>query len=217
MKNSLIRNKNMKLMVVIMAISFSLLSNAKTNPNKKKEALASLSSDQRSLVVKSPINRHSVGIGLGQTFLSGDMEDNGDDKITFDMYYSYSASYSFDLLINAHHTSHKYKNRKVKLSGLALGIKAKAFQFDNFSPFVTAGFGFYRPEVRRLLGNSIVNAEAKITFGNHIGVGADLKLNDRFTVGVIAHYHNPFDVKQEEGPEVEGSYSKLLLTGMYTF
>jgi hypothetical protein len=49
------------------------------------------------------------------------------------------------------------------------------------------------------------------------GVGVELKLNSQASVGVIAHYHDPFDVRQEVGPELEGSYMKLLLTALYTF
>src|SRR5690606_25591879 len=40
------------------------------------------------------LNRHSVVLGFGQTFLMQDLEDTGEDKITFDGFYNYSASYS---------------------------------------------------------------------------------------------------------------------------
>ena len=33
----------------------------------------------------------------------------------------------------------------------------------------------------------------------------------------LGSIHNPFDIKQENGPEVEGSYSKIMITSMYTF
>ena len=41
------------------------------------------------------------GLGLGQTFLTGDFGKNGEDSITVDLYYKYKASYSFDLIVNA--------------------------------------------------------------------------------------------------------------------
>ena len=56
-----------------------------------------------------------------------------------------------------------------------------------------------------------------MTFGTHFGLGADLELNQNYTVGLIAHVHNPFDVEQELLPEVEGFYYKLLFTLFYKF
>ncbi|PIP95253.1 MAG: hypothetical protein COW00_13965 [Bdellovibrio sp. CG12_big_fil_rev_8_21_14_0_65_39_13] len=163
------------------------------------------------------VNLHSIGLGLGQTFLNGKFQDNGEDKITADLLYSYSASNSFDLLADFHYSKHEFRGRYVRLTGLALGIKAKIFNFDAFSPFVVGGLGFYAPMVKRPVGNDLVESKSKIVFGNHIGLGAELRLNRRVTMGVMAQIHNPFDVKQEIGPEVEGSYGKLLIYGMYSF
>ena len=41
-----------------------------------------------SSVEQSPIGSHSFGIGLGQTFLTGDFGENGEDSITIDLYYN---------------------------------------------------------------------------------------------------------------------------------
>lgn len=157
---------------------------------------------------------HSIGIGFGQTFLTGNFNDYGEDKITLpDLFYSYSASHSFDMLVNGHYSSHTYNNRKVTIPGLAVSVKAKLFQFDAFSPFALGGLGFYRPQI----SEGAYESKAKLTFGLNLGFGGDLKLNDMFTVGVLVQYHNPFDVKQDNAKKVEGSYAKLLITGMYTF
>src|SRR5690606_2383811 len=75
------------------------------------------------------LNRHSVGIGFGQTFLAGDFDKNGEDKITFDGFYNYSASHSFDLLVNIHASKHKFQEKHAILRGIAPGIKAKLYQF----------------------------------------------------------------------------------------
>lgn len=163
------------------------------------------------------VNLHSIGLGLGQTFLNGKFQDNGEDKITADLLYSYSASNSFDLLADFHYSKHEFRGRYVRLTGLALGIKAKIFNFDAFSPFVLGGLGFYAPKVKRPVGNDLIESKSKVVFGNHIGVGAELRLNRRIVMGVMAQIHNPFDVKQEIGPEVEGFYSKMLIYGMYSF
>lgn len=157
---------------------------------------------------------HSVGIGFGQTFLTGNFGDYGEDKIALpDLLYSYSASHSFDMLVDAHYSSHSYNNRRVKLPGGSVSVKGKLYQFDAFSPFALGGLGFYRPQIT----DGGYESKAKLTFGLNLGVGGDLKLNDMFTVGVLIQYHNPFDVKQSNAKKVEGSYAKLLITGMYTF
>lgn len=167
--------------------------------------------------VPSEINKHSIGIGVGQTFLRSDFHDHGTDKITPDLYYNYSASYSFDFLANLHWSKHKFQNRDVTIRGLALSIKGKGFQFDAFSPFVLGGFGFYEPSATRIINGARVKTRDQLVFGMNLGAGVELRLNSQATVGVIAHYHDPFDVRQEVGSDLEGSYMKLLIMGMYTF
>lgn len=163
------------------------------------------------------LQKHSLGIGVGQTFLYSKLEDNGDDKITVDLYYNYSASYTFDFMANFHVSSHTFGETRSEISGLALGIKAKAYQIDNFSPFALAGLGFYNPKITRVVNNALLESTSKLVFGIHLGVGTELKLNEKFTLGLMGHYHDPFDVRQEIGPKVEGNYFKLLITSFYTF
>lgn len=163
------------------------------------------------------VNKHSIGLGIGQTFLRSDFHDHGTDKITPDIYYNYSASYSFDFLANAHWSKHRYLDRDVTIKGLALAIKGKGYQFDAFSPFVLGGFGFYQPTAHRIIGGVRTETREQLVFGMNLGAGVELRLNNEFSVGVIAHYHDPFDVRQENAPDLEGSYMKLLITGMYTF
>ncbi len=178
---------------------------------------------QKVIEIASPIRiptglkKHSLGIGIGQTFVAGDFKESGEDQITWDLLYSYSASYSFDLLANFHYSKHKFANQFTQFTSLNLGIKSKFYQIDSFSPFATGGFGFYRPTVKRIVNNQLLESTAKVVFGFHLGAGADLKLNETVSIGLMAQYHNPFDVKQEIGPEVEGSYYKLLITALYTF
>jgi hypothetical protein len=160
---------------------------------------------------------HSFGIGLGQTFLHGDFSKNGQNSITVDAYYEYKASYSFDLLINGHFSGHKMGEKESNLTGVAAGIKGKIMNFDAFTPFFVGGLGFYLPQVTRSVENKIVESDSKVTFGTHFGLGADLELNRNYTVGLIAHVHNPFDVEQELLPEVKGFYYKLLFTLFYKF
>lgn len=169
------------------------------------------------LRIPGAIRKHSVGLGLGQTFLRSDFHDQGTDKITPDLYYNYSASYSFDFMANLHWSKHSYLNQDVTVKGLALAIKAKVFQFDAFSPFFLGGFGFYLPQAHRNQGGTVKETREQLVFGMNLGTGVELRLNDEFTVGVIAHYHDPFDVRQENAPDLEGSYMKLLIMGMYTF
>ncbi len=170
-----------------------------------------------SSIGETPLGSHSVGVGLGQTFLTGDFGENGEDSITVDLYYKYKASYSFDLMVNGHYSSHSLADKQSELLGLNAGIKAKLYNFDAFNPYVLGGLGFYLPSVKRFIDGSLKSSESKLSFGTHIGIGGELELNEKFSVGVLAHYHNPFDVKQGNDPEVEGSYYKILFTTLYSF
>ncbi len=164
--------------------------------------------------IPGELNKHSIGIGVGQTFLRSDFHEHGTDKITPDIYYNYSASYSFDFSANLHYSKHEYQNRDVTIRGLALAIKGKGFQFDAFAPFVLGGFGFYMPKATRL---GTGETRSQLVFGMNLGAGVELRLNSEASVGVIAHYHDPFDVRQEVGSDLEGSYMKLLIIASYTF
>lgn len=165
----------------------------------------------------SALNKHSLGVGIGQTFLYSQFEDNGQDEITVDLYYNYSASHSFDLLLNAHLSSHEFGETESDLFGFAIGIKSKFYNIDNFTPFAVAGLGFYSPTVVREVEGKLVESTSHLVFGVNLGAGGELKLNEKYSIGLMAHYHDPFDVKQEVGPKVEGNYIKLLITSFYTF
>ncbi len=163
------------------------------------------------------IKSHSLGVGLGQTFLFGDFGENGVDQITTDLYYNYTASYSFDMMANFHYSYHEFQNRHAQLLGANIGIKSKLYHFDEFSPFLIAGLGFYYPQVRRMILGQLVESDRRLTFGVNFGAGAQLRLNSSFTIGTILHYHLPFEIKQENGPGIFGPYCKLLITVMYSF
>lgn len=200
----------MSKLMAFSAMSFLVLAQpsfAETNEEAKKTTKKVLNSVQRE------IHKHALGVGLGQTFLMGSYEEKGDDKITGDLFYSYSASYSFDLLLNLHSSTHSYRDKKVWLRGLTMGIKGRSYEFDAFSPFVVGGLGFYRPQISQD-GKS---SDVKNTFGMNLGAGMDLRLNSIVTVGLMTQYHLPFEVKQDDMENVRGSYFKLLLTSMYLF
>jgi opacity protein-like surface antigen len=202
-------------LMVLAAMSFYVYSPnifAKSLKDEAKEQAQEVASKAiRS--AEREIHKHAIGIGLGQTFLLGQFEKYGDNKITADLMYSYTASYSFDLLLNAHFSHHNYKEKDVWLRGYSMSIKARSYEFDAFSPFLLGGLGFYMPQI----GANDTQSEAKYTFGFNLGVGADLRLNHKMIAGLIAQYHKPFEVKQDETADITGSYFKLLLTAMYLF
>lgn len=165
------------------------------------------------------LQQHALGVGLGQTFLMGDYGKHGDNKITADILYSYAASYSFDLLVNAHMSEHKSDNEKVKLMGLTTSIKGRFVEYDNLSPYFLGGLGFYAPQAKREINNNGDTkwSKQKVTFGLNFGGGVDLRLNDRYVVGLMGQMHWPFKVQQDNQSDVKGYYFKLLMTGMYLF
>lgn len=181
---------------------------------KTSEAVAAQIPDSGSY---DDIHVNSVGLGLGQTKLDGDFSDHGADSITPSLFYNYSASHSFDLMLEFHSSKHSYKGEKVQLTGFPIWVKAKIFQYDAFTPYVMGGLGFYLPSETRTIDNQKVDSETKVTLGVHLGAGADLRLNKHFSVGALAAYYDPFDVKQTVGSPVSGRYYKLLITGFYHF
>ncbi len=160
------------------------------------------------------LRQHGIGLGIGQTFLFGNYGKYGQDKITADLLYSYAASHSFDLLVDAHLSTHKDNSEEMKLLGLVGSFKGRMFEYDNFSPFFLAGLGFYAPQADR---DGSGKTTRKLSFGTNFGGGMDLRLNDNYVIGVMAQMHWPFKVQQDEGSDLKGYYMKLLLTGMYLF
>ncbi len=120
----------MKISNVINTILLTVLLGVSILNAKEKSPSQAMADLDTSTVPKSMLHSHSFGVGLGETFLAGDFEEHGDNKITTDFLYSYSASYSFDFLINAHYSEHSFKKKMIQLSGLNFGIKAKLYQFD---------------------------------------------------------------------------------------
>ena len=189
-------------------------------PAKKVEAkVEETTAPEASGNAPSPrrLHQHSFGVGLGETFLLGKYADYGQDKITMDLFYAYAASYSFDVLVNAHWSQHKDDRERMRVMGLDAAIKSRLFEFDNFSPYVLGGLGFYAPRAKRKVGSDYEWSEQKITFGANFGGGVDLRLNDEWTVGALGQLHWPFTVKQDDGPDVKGYYFKLMLTLAYSF
>jgi hypothetical protein len=105
----------------------------------------------------------------------------------------------------------------MKVMGLTSSIKGRFVEYDNFSPYFLAGLGFYAPQAKRVVNGDNQWSDRKVTFGFNFGGGLDLRLNDHYVVGLMGQMHCPFEVKQEEGPNVKGYYFKLLITGMYLF
>lgn len=207
--------KHISKLMVLVAMSFYVYS-PNTQAKSLKERAKEEAKEVASTAIRSAereIHKHAIGIGLGQTFLMGQFEKYGDNQITADILYSYTASYSFDLLVNIHFSHHSFKEKEVWLRGYAMSIKARSYEFDAFSPYLLGGLGFYSPQI----GNNDSQSESKSTFGFNIGAGADLRLNHKVIAGIMAQYHKPFEIKQEDTADVTGSYFKLLLTAMYLF
>jgi opacity protein-like surface antigen len=158
-----------------------------------------------------------LGLGIGQNFLLGNYGKYGDDKITGDILYSYAASHSFDLLVNAHSSTQKDNKKRMRTRGLTASIKGRLVEYDNFSPYVLGGLGFYAPQAYRRVNTSYKWTETKLAFGLNLGSGIDLRLNDKIVVGVLGMLHWPFKVTQDNQSDLKGYYFKLLLTGMYLF
>lgn len=204
-------------MLVMGFVAFSASSFAAEDKTKQivKDAVAEVSS--QSPISAGKIRKHQIGVGIGETFLHGKFDDRGAEQITLDFFYDYAASYSFDLLLNFHLSNHTHNGEEVDLASLNMNIKSKLFNFDQFSPYALGGLGFYYPSWETITGSGTVSSEGKFVFGFQVGLGAELDLNERYNIGILLMYFNPFKVKQDSQTDVSGSYSKLLITTMYAF
>jgi hypothetical protein len=163
------------------------------------------------------LRQHGLGLGIGETFLFGNYGKHGNDKITMDLFYSYAASYSFDLLVNAHMSEHEDSNERMKVMGLTSSIKGRFVEYDNLSPYFLGGLGFYAPRAKRIIDGATKWSDQKVTFGLNFGSGVDLRLNDHYVIGILGQLHWPFKVEQDAQSDLKGYYFKLLITGMYLF
>lgn len=163
------------------------------------------------------LKAHSVGMGLGQVFLYGDHGDYGNSAMGVDFFYAYTVSYSFDLLVNTHFSSHSKGVNKTSLWGSNVNIKGRLMDFDSFSPYILGGLGFYAPKNKRMVSGTLQDSSRKLGFGLSFGAGVDLRLNDKITIGIMTAFHRPFDIAQDNGPDVSGSYLRVLLNLFYTF
>lgn len=193
---------------------FTTMSFLLFTPTIKAEDDESSSEKKATTSVKRELQKHAIGIGLGQTFLVGQFQSFGDDQISADFLYTYTASYSFDLLLNIHMSEHAKKGKKVFLKGYTMSIKGRSYEFDSFSPYLLGGLGFYLPQIEEENGE---RSKEKYTFGINAGGGVDLRLNSHVIIGMMGHFHKPFEVDQDETKDLNGSYFKLLLTSMYLF
>lgn len=194
------------------------LSSEKTTTVDERPAPSPAPMSSPSSAAPRRLQQHGLGFGLGQTFLFGNYGKYGNDKITVDLLYSYAASYSFDLLVNAHMSEHKDNGEKIKVRGINASIKGRFVEYDNLSPFFLGGLGFYAPQAKREVEPDNKKwTKQKVTFGLNFGGGIDLRLNENYVVGVMGQLHWPFKVQQDEQADLKGYYMKLLITGMYLF
>ena len=198
--------------MTVSVMSFFLFSLNLQAKDKPKEPEKKSLETKATTSITRQLQKHAFGIGLGQTFLVGQFEDFGNNGLSADFLYTYTASYSFDLLMNLHFSEHTKERRKVSLSGYTMSIKGRSYEFDAFSPFLLGGVGFYSPRIQESNGDK---SDSKFSFGFNVGAGADLRLNNHVTIGIMGQFHKPFEIEQDETRDLNGSYAKLLLTCMY--
>lgn len=158
--------------------------------------------------ISPKIDKHTVMLGVGQTFLTGD-EFNyfGSDSLTLDFFYIYTPNKSkpFDLVSNFHWHNLKNRNRELNIRSTNFSFRYKFTQFQEFKPYLMGGLGFYNLQSSR-------NEKSKTVLGNTLGAGVDLNLNKNLTIGLNLQHHNPFDATFNTGRTLDGSYNKIMLT-----
>jgi hypothetical protein len=119
-------------------------------------------------------------------------------------------------LSNIHFNELDHKGQRLTLRGITTAVKFKLYQIDEFAPFVMGGLGIYSPHELREVNGAFVKSNKQAVMGWNAGFGVDLRLNQKFMVGMLVHYHDPFDIEQDIGEKVKGAYTKLLVTLLYS-
>ncbi len=205
------------LVVLLLGFSSSIFAKPSVKGLTSKDSAKKVIQQLPSTGFGSSLKKHSYGIGIGQMFLRGGFADHGSNQMTIDLYYNYSVSYTFDLLTNMHYNELDKKGESLITKGLTTAVKFKLYQIDEFAPFVMAGLGIYAPTEERLVDGDLTKTEAEPVMGWNAGAGADLRLNNKVMIGMLVHYHDPFDIEQDVGSNVKGAYTKLLVTLLYSF
>ena len=156
-------------------------------------------------------NKHMLGVAFGQNYFFSDFSKWTEDELGYDFYYEYLASMSFGVMTNFHYISSRRGDNKLRVVGTDASIKVYFYHFDHFAPYFAGGVGFYHLALNDTHGNSFA-------FGNNLALGFDLVLNEHIKVGMLLHYHNPFDLRDQiSGVNLEGSYFRALLLISYIF
>lgn len=163
------------------------------------------------------INRHKLGLAIGQSYLFGDYEDLGKKEIIPTLIYEYSASFLFDLHLGFQHGKFEKKDESISISALNIGLKGKTNFYDKLAPYLMGGIGLFIPKATRVSGNSKVDTPSKLVFGLHGAAGAELFLANNFSVGMYLQYQKPFNVEIDDQKDLSGSYGSLGFNFFYIF
>jgi opacity protein-like surface antigen len=157
--------------------------------------------------------KHAIGFGLGQYFLAGQFDNQGQDGIGYALLYNYLSGDVFHLDAGVNFADMD-GNNDLRLKSATIGVKANLLYLDNLIPFLKAGLGFYKP-------SGLIGAErvSKTVFGFHLGLGGDLQVHENVTVGAAFTFHNPFDAEVTNAAgqrlDLNGAFHTLLIRVRY--
>ena len=161
---------------------------------------------------------NNVALDVGQVFLMGNLADQYEDNIGWQIHYTYGVSDVFGFDTSFGYSSHK--DGEFSMASLLAGLRTNLSWIDRVIPYVVFGLGFYRPDyVVRDSGNDV--SITPILFGLHLGPGVDLQVSQNLFFGTSLVFHDIFGTKRtlESGKteEIGGTFTSFLLHAGFTF
>ncbi len=161
---------------------------------------------------------HNFSIDIGQVFLMGDLADQYEDNIGWQIHYTYGVSDLFGFDTSLGYSSHTEGD--LSMAHLKAGLRTNLSWLDRVIPYVVFGLGFYRPDYS-VIDNGQTVSLSPILFGLHLGPGVDLQVTDQIFFGTSLVFHDIFGTKKtlESGQieEIGGTFTSFLLQAGFTF
>ncbi len=130
---------------------------------------------------------HNLSIGIGQTFLLGDLGNRYENALGMDLNYTYGVSDLFSFETDFGYSSHSGSSGQFSASHLTVGVRTNLVYFDQLVPYFDAGVGFYRPSYT--YPGYTLNG---LLFGIQMGGGVDLLISKNLFFGPSLTYNNMF-------------------------
>lgn len=178
---------------------------------------AVIKEDRKEVTPFSP-GSNNLSLGVGQTFLMGDMGSQYTDAIGTRLTYTLGVSEMFALEAAIGYSSHAQNGdvripKNYSMTTALAGMRVNLSWYDKVVPHAVIGMGFFNPSYEI---NDKGLTYSPVVFGIHVGPGIDLQLTKQIFFGASLRFHDLFSSvryiqETAERREIYGTFTSLLL------